>query len=269
MMRLALLNAVFLASTGWSQTTPGKAVFEAAAIKPADPAAGGSSSWNTDEGRFRAVNQTLKSYIMIAYDVKNYQVTSGPNWLDSDHYDITAKLDAEGDDTLPPKSQSRQRNQAIDARHRQALQVLLAERFQLKFHRETKNASGYGLVIAKSGLKIKPVDREGGSSTSSNGHNGVQKVVAQRVNMDRIASLLMNALGQPVVDMTHNEDFYTFNLDWMRENVRDAARDSGSSEPALPSLFTAVQEQLGLKLESQKVPVDIIVVDSAEKPSEN
>lgn len=268
-MRLAVFNALLLASAAWTQTAPRKAVFEAAAIKPADPAAGGSSSWNTDEGRFRAVNLTLKSYITIAYDVKTYQVTGGPNWLDSDHYDINAKLDAEGDDTLPPKSQSRLRNQAIDARHRQALQALLGERFQLKFHRETKNASGYALVIAKNGLKIKPVDREGGSSTSSNGRNGVQKLVAQRINMDRIASFLMNALGQPVVNMTHNEDFYTFNLDWMRDDVRDAARDSGSSEPALPSLFTAVQEELGLKLESQKVPVDILVIDSAEKPSDN
>lgn len=265
-MRLSLLNALLLVSAAWPQTAPGKAVFEAAAIKPSDPAASGSS-WNTDEGRFRSVNQTLKSYIMIAYDVKSYQVTGGPAWLDSIHYDVNAKLDVEGDDKLPPKSQARMRNLAIDARHREALQALLAERFQLKFHRETKTAPGYALVIAKAGLKLKPVDRETGSSTSWNGHNGAQKLVAQRVNMDRIAALLMNALSQPVVNLTHNEDFYTFNLEWMRDEARDAA--ASSDQPALPSLFTAIQEQLGIKLESQKVPVEIIVVDSAEKPSDN
>src|SRR5262245_7802023 len=134
-MRLVLITALVFASVAQSQTTPAKAVFEAASIK-LDPKADGSDSENTP-GLLRA-QMTLKRFIMYAYDVKQFQVIGGPNWLDQEHYDINAKLEKPLADPLPANATPRQRSQAETARIREALQTLLAERFHLKFHHESK-----------------------------------------------------------------------------------------------------------------------------------
>jgi uncharacterized protein (TIGR03435 family) len=152
MMVQLLFVAVFLAQ---AQTGENQPVFEAATIKPADPQAGGSSSWHTKPGRLIATNQTLKNYIMIAYHVEDYQISGCPKWGDSNRYDINAKLEGPAE--------------VKDDKVRAALQTLLAERFQLAFHRETKSMTTYALVVAKKGFKLKEAEAKGGSSSRSSG----------------------------------------------------------------------------------------------------
>jgi uncharacterized protein (TIGR03435 family) len=172
--------------------------------------------------------------------VKDNQVAGGPKWLDEDRFDINAK--AEGP--------------ANGLQLLVMLQTLLAERFQLVLHHEEKIASAYALVLAKSGLKIQPVDGAGGSH--SNGGKG--KITAQGITMAALADTLTRNVGSPVVDLTGVSGAYDFTLEWSTE---------GDPDDVQSALFAALQQQLGLKLEMRKLPLDLLVVDRAEKPSEN
>jgi uncharacterized protein (TIGR03435 family) len=228
---------------------PPKPVFEAASIK-LDSQADGEDSENSP-GLLRA-QMTLKAYIAYAYDVKDFQVRGGPSWIDLDHYAITAKLERV-DPRRPGGSQVRE-----------ALQTLLAERFQLTFHHEPKEMSGYALMTAKGGFKLTPVTDEGNHGTSSKGRLARQ-LTATQVDMRRIAAFLAGETGSPVEDQTHIPGVYTFTLEW----ARDDFKSSSPEQVALPSLFAALQEKLGLRLEARRVPMDLLIIDSAERPSEN
>lgn len=271
-MRSALL-ALALIPCALTQTAERKPVFEAATIKPTDPAAKGSF-YNTDPGRVDAQNWTLKSYILIAYSLRPYQLSGISGWMDSDHFDIMAKLEDMGDEGLPSKDDPRARRQAEGARLRSALQALLAERFHLKFHRDSKTMPGYAMSLAKGGFKPAPV--AGGSGPSMRYGGG--HLTAKQASMESMATFLENQLDQPVADFTQLPGFFDFTLDWTPDDMRsrsgpDAPPQSSvyiASDPAkTASIFTALQEQLGLKLETKRIPVDIIVVDSAERPSGN
>jgi uncharacterized protein (TIGR03435 family) len=132
----------------------------------------------------------------------------------------------------------------------------------LKIHREQKSMQGFALVAAKSGFKLKPVT----SNELPNMHSTGRVLTAEHWPMERMASFLESLLSQPVVNMTHIDGIYDLKLEWTPEDVRNRA----PSDPTqAPSIFTALEEQLGLKLEPQKVPIEIIVVESAERPSEN
>jgi uncharacterized protein (TIGR03435 family) len=212
--------------------------FEAAAIKPSKDLSRGTS-WDSEPGRIN-LSATLKGLITIAYRVKDFQVAGGPKWLDGDRFEINAK--AEG----PAK----------DPELLEMLQTLLADRFQLAIHHEQKIAPAYALVVAKSGLKIKAV--EGATGSSSRGGRGA--MTAKGVSMAKLAESLSRNLGAPVADLTETPGVFDFKLEWSVE---------GDANDAQSALFAALQSQLGLKLESRKLPIDVIVVDKAEKPSEN
>jgi uncharacterized protein (TIGR03435 family) len=212
--------------------------FEAAAIKPSKPEVAGSG-WHTRPGMTVLTGQTLKGLISIAYDVKDFQVSGGPKWLNSDRFDINAK--AEG----PAK----------DSQMLQMLQTLLADRFQLVIHHEQKSAPAYALVVAKSGLKMKPSEATGSSSQGGKG-----QITATGVTMAKLADQLSRRLGVPVVDLTETPGGYDFKLQWSID---------GDANDAQSALFDALQSQLGVKLEARKLPLDLIVVDKAEKLSEN
>jgi uncharacterized protein (TIGR03435 family) len=136
------------------------------------------------------------------------------------------------------------------------LQTLLADRFQLVIHHEQKVAPAYALVLAKSGLKIKPV--EGATGSSSRSGRGV--ITAKGLTMAKLADRLSRNLRAPVADLTETPGAFDFKLEWSIEGDKDDLQSS---------LFAALQSQLGLKLEARKLPIDMIVVDKAEKPSEN
>jgi uncharacterized protein (TIGR03435 family) len=250
-MRLAVI--LIASAQGMALVAQSAPVFEAASIK-LDPKAEGEDSDNSP-GMLRA-QMTLKRFITYAYDVQQFQVIGGPHWIDSDHYNVTAKLGS-AETNAPPQAQSEQ--------IRQALQTLLADRFQLKFHRESKEMSGYALTVVKSGFKLTEVPDDGGYSMSSKGNGTTRNLTAKRIDMPRFAAFLSRAVGRPVEDRTHIAGIYSFTLEWMSDDLKNVTAD----QPALPSLFTAIQEQLGLKLDPRKVPAEILVVDGAERPSEN
>jgi uncharacterized protein (TIGR03435 family) len=224
--------------------------FEAASIKPSK-ATDDSSSWNSRTGYLVMRNQTLNACIRIAYGLKADQITGGPRWLDSDRFDIEARA------ASPAK----------DPELLAMLQTLLDERFQLKQHRSSKLVAGYSLAVAKGGLKVHPVEATG----SQRMNWGKGRLLAERASMARFADALTRILGTPVVDATGIPGEYSFQLEWTPEVSQPVAvsADAPADIPAGPSLLTVLQQDLGLKLEPTKAPIDILIIDRAEKPTEN
>jgi bla regulator protein blaR1 len=235
--------------TAYAQT----AVFEAASIKLGDPASPETST-HFSAGMVRIKGMTLKGLINYAYDLEDYQITGGPKWVDRDRYDITAKLELEAGKAPAGRE--------ADMRMKAATRAMLAESFQLAFHEETKPASGYVLVVAKGGLKLKPMEKSVGMSTSS----GRGRMTVKGAGMESIATSLSAELRMPVVNETAVPGVYEFKLEYAPEGSAEA---SSPDKPMRPSLFTALQETLGLKLESRKVSVKLLVIDKAEKPEIN
>jgi uncharacterized protein (TIGR03435 family) len=173
-------------------------------------------------------------------------VTGGPKWMDSDRYNINAKA----------------AGPAKDPELLLMLRTLLVERFKLEVHRQSKPVSGYALVVAKSGLKIKPVEDTGNDSTSSHGGS----LTAKGVSMARLSDWLARRLNAPVVDATGVPGVFNFKLEWTPEETSPGTPSSAGPDF---SLVAALQEQVGVKLEARKVSMELIVVERAEKPSEN
>jgi uncharacterized protein (TIGR03435 family) len=236
MKKLLLLSAVAFAA---GAQTPG---FDVASIKPTR-SAGGVSSIRPSPGRVSMENVTLKKLILNAYGIPDDQgyALAGPDWLTTESFDIEATFPA---DTPLPQI-------------RQMIQALLAERFKLTLHREKRQLPIYTLVVTKNGPKIHAVE-DGPPRTS-----GVPgRLDATRITMQKLADLLSRQAGLPVVDSTGLKGVFDFTLTWSPDEAAATPTDAGA---AGPSIFTALQEQLGLKLESGKGPVEILVVDHMEK----
>lgn len=222
------------------------ASFEAATIKPAVPDAGGSSGEDGRNGVLRVYNVTLKRSIRYAYAIAEDQIVGGPKWIDDVRYDIVAKSD----------------HPAGEPELLTMLQPLLADRFKLEFHHESRMIQGYALTVAKGGIKanVSDPDRHSGG----NGGRGFIDTAASQISALTIR--LSALLGRPVVDMTGDKRRFDFHLRWTPDDTRTGTDSTASDSP---SLFTALREQLGLKLESRRVLVDVLVVDHAEAPSNN
>jgi len=218
--------------------------FEVASIHTARDDGGHDSDVN--QGRFVTHNLTLQRLIAMAWDVDDGVVAGGPSWVNSDGYDINAKIPAD----YPKWSQDQ---------FRHMMQSLLAERFRLKMHRETRQISGYVLAVSKGGSKMAAArsNDNGSDFTSHNFHlkatNVTMELFAKRLSRNR-------DIGKVVVDKTGLTGRFDFELDW---SPTQAESDDH------PSIFTALQEQLGLRLESARVPVEAVIIDHAEKPGEN
>jgi uncharacterized protein (TIGR03435 family) len=227
--------------------------FEVATIKPNGSGGGGSSTDSTN-GLLRITNQTLRNFIQYAYNVRDFQISGGPSWMGSDRYDIAAK----------PESP------AHDQQIKQMLQTLLSDRFQLRFHRETREGAGFALVVGKNGPRLQPA-RESNSSGITSGRNsstGLLTLSGKRASLDEIAANLAARLERPVFNKTGLAGKFDFELSWVQDLTPSGAGVPSPSASG-PSLVTAVQEQLGLRLESQKGPVDILVIDQVSRPREN
>jgi uncharacterized protein (TIGR03435 family) len=222
------------------------AVFEVASIKPASPDEAGISGGDGRNGVLKMWNVTLKRLIRSAYSIPEDQILGGPKWIDELSYDILAKADhpAGGPELLT------------------MLQSLLADRFRLQLHRETRTVSGYTLTVAKGGIKATPAD----PSRHSGGNGGRGFIDSSASRLSGLTIRLSELLERPVVDMTGDNRKFDFHLTWTPD---ETPRGMDSAAPDGPSLFTALQEQLGLKLESGKVSADVLVVDHAELPTEN
>jgi uncharacterized protein (TIGR03435 family) len=193
--------------------------------------------------RFSVKNATMQLLLGIAFDVRPNQISTRLGWLGTQCYDVDAK--SEGDTSLSYEE--------VKA----PLQQLLIERFQLAFHREPKDVSGYALVVAKGGPKLSRA-REGSAPKGYIFSDGLR---GESMSMSALAAMLTSPVGQQVVDRTGIIGSYEINLKFA---------PSGATDSSYPSVFTALQEQLGLKLEPQKVPVEMLVIDHLEKmPTEN
>ncbi len=243
---------LLLSCQAWSQTAAAPATFEVASIKLADPAANGSGT-NTSRGRMTMTNMTLRRCILRAYRVQEFQLTGGPGWVNTQGFDINAKM-GEGMDQLS--------GDAREERLREMLRSLLADRFNLVLRHEAKVLPAYALTVAKGGLKLKPVEADGNTSTST----GSRELKASKISMAQLATMLSGLVSRPVVDMTEAKGVYNLKLEWTPDD--QASGKSGNDLPG-PSIFTALQEQLGLKLESHKTPVELLVIERAERPTDN
>lgn len=266
--------------------------FEVASIKPSDP--------NDQRMMFRmvpggAINLhgiTLKALVQQAYDVRDFQISGGSGWIGADKYDITAKAETTSAEAPPdPRQLSEEQRKTLQEQTRLRLQALLAGRFQLKIHHETKELPVYALVVAKNGPKLKEDRGENPGPGKGMMRMSPGQLVGQQVGMAFLAQSLAQMVSRTVLDQTGLKGTYDFELNFASDQGRGAVFGGGAGDgpppppppgagpglikdppppdPNGPTIFTALQEQLGLKLESQKGAVDIIVIDHVEKPSEN
>jgi Protein of unknown function (DUF3738). len=223
--------------------------FEVASVKPSNAEPGSSSGIYTGHGRLDAHNVTLKRCIMGAYGVGPHEVSGGPSWLDTDHFDILAKADKPIND---------------DAVLMVMLQDLLAERFQLVVQRETRTIPALVLGVGKNGPKLEKA-AAGESATNTTSNNRSISIDARHTDLDSFARILSRQMSLPVVNQTGLPGIFNFKLHW----TQDDARLAPAGESDEPSIFTAIQEQLGLRLRSAKAPVTILIVAHAERPTPN
>jgi uncharacterized protein (TIGR03435 family) len=252
MRRLALILSICGAMLAQTPDPAKKIEFEVASIRPAKQ--DGHRSIHDDGELVRVHSFTLKSLVADAYNVDLRQIVGGPNWVDSDSYDITAKI--------PAEYISGRRSEK-----RLMMQALLTDRFQLGIHRAPMEISGYALVVAKKGPKMERSTKGGGADSSINTNDGDMR--AENVTMKDFANMLSRTLevGKLVADQTGLNDRFNFELKWDTTNPLAGNADAASSDR--PSIFTALQDRLGLKLEPAKIQVEAIVIDHAEKPGEN
>lgn len=232
--------------------------FEVATIKPTKPDEQ-HLMLGFDGSRFKTVNTSLSKLLSFSYGVHTKQLTGLPAWAETDKYDITAKPDVAG---LPNKKQLQQ-----------MVQKLITDRFNLTFHREKKELSVYVLSVAKTGPKLTKSENQDGRPGF--GLHGLGGLSIRNANMGDFCGLMQEAvLDRPVVDQTELAGRYDFTLNWTPDDSQyegmgaKAPPPTDSTSPP-PNLYTAIQEQIGLKLDATKAPADVLVIDHVEKPSEN
>ena len=218
--------------------------FEVASIKPNTS---GSGNYGDDgsRGRWTARNVTTEYVLQKAFGIKDFQIFGAPGWLGTDRFDIAATTGTSTDMT--------------DQELKPYLESMLTSRFQLKYHREIKELPVYSLVAAKGGPKLTVSSGEGGPHTNVT-LRPKSSINATKASMVKLSSVLGGMLDRIVIDNTGLKAEYDIKLQWDPTPTGDSVE---------PSLFAAIQEQLGLKLESTKGPVETIVIDSIEKPAEN
>jgi len=254
-MPLTICTGLAVHTRSLSQTVAVPLAFEVASIKPSQTDGAGSFGTGACRGiettnvrtiaigRCRFTQIGLRGLILRAYPpvqtlASINQVTGGPSWIDETYFDVEAKAE---DSTTIRQDQLRQ-----------MLQALLKDRFKLAFHKETKDISGYVLVTAKDGFKLKEL-----TGPANRGAAPPGAFMAFNVTMQSFALILSTRVKAPVVDKTGISGRYNI----------PRLSDNNGNEPAAP-IFTSLQEEVGLRLEPQKIPYEFIVIDHAEKPSE-
>jgi uncharacterized protein (TIGR03435 family) len=271
--RIAIVFALSIALAAHAQSS--RPQFEVASIKPAAPNSLGQLG-RAPGGRLTATNVPLVLLIQNAYRVRSFQVLGGPSWMATERWDIEARPE-EGSVT-PPGPQDPNVPDLFSLR----LQSLLEDRFKLQIHHETRELPVFELTVAKSGLKAKLADdqtpfRAGDQRGGISLMIGGGELRAMAVPFPNFVAALSGIVGRTVVDKTNLKGLYDITLKWMPD-VGQVVGPSGPlppgvqlprPDPSAPSLVTALQEQLGLKLEGSKGPVEVLVIDSVSKPTEN
>jgi len=237
--------ALLISAGVWAQT-PARPAFEVASIRPHQNQSDPAQNDFLPGGRFTASNIPLKKLLRIALSVEDDQITGGPGWVDSATYDIDAKTGGAG--MIEPEQL------------RTLLRSLLDDRFQLKFHTVPKERTIYRLDVGKGGPKLKPHTGDGEQAMSMNGTATTNVMKATKVSMTDLAALLTRATRRTVEDHTGVAGTYDIQLEWARSDAADAQG---------PSIYSALEEQLGLKLNTAKGMVDSVVIEHLERPTEN
>lgn len=239
-----IIAAALAASTATAQSP--RTAFDAVSIKRNRTGAAASDT-NTTPGRLSLVNVTMMSVMLRAFRVQAAQIVGGPDWLLNERYDIVAVT---GDGTA-----------LTDEARQMYLQALLADRCQLTFHRDIREIRVYSLVPSKNGAKLASgTGADAYSMRIQPAEDGRLRLRSTKGNMPRFAEILTAQVGDLVTDRTGLSGEYDFTLEWVPDvNATGAG----------PSLFTALDEQLGLKLESARTAVQAVAIDRIERPTEN
>jgi uncharacterized protein (TIGR03435 family) len=242
-----------------------QSTFEVASVKPSVPDVTGMFIHPLPGGGLQVTGASLKNLISLAYDLRAFQIIGESQWVDADRFDIDAR--SATSDSKTPTDPASDRRKILEG-----LKSLLADRFQLALHSETREQAVYVLVVNKGGPKLR-------ESTEPRGlirKMGRGTIKGQAVALGMLALNLSNELGRRVIDKTGLAGKYDFELNWASSQDSPAQiRSTQTAEPTLPSdpdgpsIFTALQEQLGLRLESGKGQVEVLVIDRAERPSKN
>jgi uncharacterized protein (TIGR03435 family) len=223
--------------------------FDVSTVKPTDPGYAGSDGIATRAGLVDARNVTLQRCIIGAYSVGPHQVVGGPDWVYTDRFDIMGKSDQPigDDDTL-----------------NQMLQRLLADRFKLAIHRGNKILPAYVLEVDKNGPKLEKAEGGDSDTNTSTGRRGRVTIDAKNTDMNLFAQVLARKMDLPVVNQTGLTGIFNFKLHWTPDSVPVSEQTNDDV-----SIFTALQEQLGLRLRSAKAPVEVLEIDHVERPTAN
>ena len=279
MNNMNLSKVLLFIALFFQQPAGTKPSFEVATIKPSTSGDNRIAILAQPGGRFVATNASLKMLMGTAWRVRDFQISGGPNWAGTDRWNIEAKAEA---GSIPPPTGPP--DPTVIPPLMLMLQSLIEDRFQLKIHRETKELPVYELVVARGGPKIKPSEdqsppslgqppQRGGPMPRGNMRMGRGDLEANGVPVSNFILGLSQQLGRTIIDKTGLKGLYDFKLQWTPEFAQGPVVPGGPEPPPPPadgpSIFTAIQEQLGLRLESTKGPVDVLVIDSVQKPSEN
>jgi uncharacterized protein (TIGR03435 family) len=255
-------NQAATSNTAAASQAEGKApAFEVAAIKPSDPAARINGCFMKGQpGGQTFIGRCITARLLITYSYKiiDSQLVGGPGWLDTELYDFDAKAD----------------HSLTRAELAPMLQTMLAERFKLQFHRETRTMPALALSVDKAGAKMKANDgpNEWEIAITSAPGSSMPKFKGTRCPMSYLSWWIAQRMNRPVVDQTGLDGFWDFTLEFVPDGLGEGRKGpNGEPTPALdgPNLPTALRQQLGLKLETEKGPVDVYVIDHLEKATAN
>jgi uncharacterized protein (TIGR03435 family) len=260
MRAFCLLFAALAVSPALAQDTPAVPVarrmaadahpsFAVAAIHLHDPNSR-RQGFNFEGSRYLVRNESVGSLIMFAYAVHPKQIVGGPEWVGTDRYDIEGKPDTPGEPSLKQQQEM--------------LRKLLADRFKLHFNPEKRELSVYAIAVAKGGPKLKAAaDPNAEADQEAEGHGTETTQIYTSATMKDFAMGMNFFMDRPVVDQSGLSGKYDFRVRYTNDEVR-------ATDPnAPPGMFTAIQEQLGLKLQPEKTATDVLAVDHIERPSEN
>ncbi|HLY43367.1 MAG TPA: TIGR03435 family protein [Terracidiphilus sp.] len=237
--------------------------FAVATVKPAKNEVM-SWGWRYTPDGVSLTGVPMLSIACFAFDREADRIIGLPNWIKDQRFDIEAKVD--------PADAPKLKDLNYHQRYAMLVQVLV-ERFNLKFHHETRVLPVFDLVVAKGGSKLTESKPDSDGKTKDGGWSmGNGRMDATATTIDALTAALTQQVEHPVLDKTALTGHYDFKLRWTPDNTPSTAGADGTSaasDNSAPDLFTAVQEQLGLKLESRKEPLDVVVIDRIEKPSEN
>ena len=251
-IRVVSIFLVGCAALVWAQ--PQVPTFEVSSVKRNTSGDASSSSGHVAGGAFAARNSTVKQLLLEAFRIPEALMRGGPSWIETERFDVDAWPGTPVD----------------SATSIQMLQALLTERFKLRTHRETTDVDGYALTVSAGGTKLAlNTDVEckppcGGTISSPTG-----RLTSRKVPVSRFAVRLAEVVSRPVVDMTGLVGDFNMTLEWAPEpsQFQGAAKETPNEQR--PSLFTALEEQLGLRLVSQRVRQEVLVIDAIERPTPN